>query len=134
MDIDAQRHLHFGRFRRLFDRTRSQRLENQTTGQGILIEAFDTGSVDPSSLAYAGLGYAWKKQSADQFNQLIVLYTDSLSKRFESALKKCSAEVRFNASDVFAYERNSSIFWPSCLAIVSWLRLARMPWEEPPSI
>ena len=61
----------------------------------------DHGSVNPSALAYAGLGYAWRAQNSGQFNQLIQLYrADLAANRLapEQLRKSCDAEVRFNAA------------------------------------
>ena len=92
----------------------------KTAGQGIL-EAFDRGSVDAGALAYAGLGYAWRTNSPDQFNKLIELYTAELSHRFAPQLKKVDAEVRFNAIAPFG---TSSFLYAAVflLGLVSWLK------------
>ena len=92
-----------------------------TTGQSIL-EAFRTGGVDPSALAFAGLGYAWRHQNPDQFNQLIKLYRADLANRLAPELKKCDAEVRFNA---VASTFGSSMFLYALgflIGIISWLK------------
>ena len=44
----------------------------RTMGQSLL-ESFEQGGIEPSALAFAGIGYAWQKQNTDQFNQLIPL-------------------------------------------------------------
>jgi len=91
-----------------------------TAGQGILA-AFDRGSVNPSVLAYAGLGYAWRGQNAEPFNKVIDLYRGDLSSRLAPQLKKCDTEVRFNAAAPFT----SGMFLYALafvLAIISWLK------------
>jgi ABC-type transport system involved in cytochrome c biogenesis permease subunit len=92
----------------------------RTTGQALL-ETFQTGEVNASALAYAGLGYAWRHQQPVQFNHLVALYQDELDKRLSSqALAKTHAEVRFNATDPFATSTALYVL-AFLLAVVSWL-------------
>ena len=91
-----------------------------TAGHGVL-EAFDRGSVNPSALAYAGLGYAWRRQNSEQFNQLVSLYRADIAHRLAPDLKKSDAEVRFNAIAPFG---SSMFFYAAAflIAIISWLK------------
>jgi len=92
----------------------------KTAGAGVL-EAFDHGAVNPSVLAYAGLGYAWRGQNADQFNHLVELYRQDLQGRLAPQLRRCATEERFNAAAPFT----SGMFLYALafvLAIVSWLK------------
>lgn len=92
----------------------------KTTGQALL-SAFQEGSVDPSVLAYAGLGYAWRGGRADQFNQLIGLFRADLAKRLDRQLRKSDAEVRFNAAAPFIASMPLYIA-AFLLAVISWLK------------
>jgi hypothetical protein len=92
----------------------------RTTGQALL-ETFQTGQVNSSALAYAGLGYAWREQSPEQFNHLIKLYGADLSRRLEPRLRKTDAEVRFNAIDPF-FSSMMLYLLAFLLAVISWLK------------
>jgi ABC-type transport system involved in cytochrome c biogenesis permease subunit len=90
-----------------------------------LLETFRSGQVNPNALAYAGLAHAWREQNADRFNTIIKLYRADLEKRFETQLKKCDAETRFNAAEPFATSINLYGF-AFLIAIASW-----MVWPQP---
>ena len=92
----------------------------RTTGQALL-ETFQTGEVNPTALAYAGLGFAWRQGRADQFNQLLARYNAYTEKRLGPQLAKTDAETRFNAADPFTSSMVLYLF-AFLLAIVSWLR------------
>ncbi|MEI8089816.1 MAG: cytochrome c biogenesis protein CcsA [Opitutaceae bacterium] len=91
-----------------------------TTGQSLL-GAFQSGSVDSSVLAYAGLGYAWRQNQPEQFNKLVALYRSQIQKRFELQLRKTHAEVRFNGAEPFYVSMTLYVF-AFLFAIVSWLK------------
>ena len=92
----------------------------RTSGQALL-ETFQTGAVDSSVLAYAGLGMAWRNNRADQFNPLVGLYRAELLHRFSAPIAKSDAEARFNAADLFY---NSMLLYSVAffLAVASWLK------------
>ncbi len=91
----------------------------KTTGQALL-ETFQTGQVDPSVQAYAGLGYAWRSSQPETFNHLVELYRKVLSERFAPQLKKSDAEVRFNSTEPF-YASMVLYIFAFFIAIVSWI-------------
>ncbi len=91
-----------------------------TTGQALL-EAFHSGAIDPSVLAYAGLGFAWQKQRPEQFNHIIQLYRGSMARNFAPVLAKVGAEARFNAAEPFSISLTLYVL-AFLLAIVSWLK------------
>jgi len=92
----------------------------RTAGQALL-ETFQTGAVDSSVLAYAGLGMAWRGNRADQFNPLVGLYRAELAHRFAPQLAKSDAETRFNAAEPFY---TSMLLYAAAflVAIASWLK------------
>jgi ABC-type transport system involved in cytochrome c biogenesis permease subunit len=92
----------------------------QNTGQALL-ESFQTGMVNPYALTYAGLGRAWRTQSADHFNTIVRLYGEQLENRFSAHLRKAGAEARFNAAAPF-YHSMVLYAWAFLLAVISWLR------------
>lgn len=96
----------------------------KTTGNAIL-ETFQTGSVDATALAYAGLGHAWRQDKPEQFNKIVELYGAELAKRLPHAVSKVASEARFNAAEPF-YKSMSLYAIAFLLAIVSWLK-----WEAP---
>ena len=91
-----------------------------TVGQSLL-ESFEQGGIDPATLAYAGLGYAWQKQNADQFNELIGLYHDELNTNYKQALSKTDIETHFNTTEPF-YISMCLYTLAFILAIISWLK------------
>jgi ABC-type transport system involved in cytochrome c biogenesis permease subunit len=91
----------------------------RSAGQAIL-EAFGTGQVNPSVIAYAGLGHAWRAGQAEQFNTIVDLYHRAISGRLDAGLRKTNAEVRFNAAEPF-YASLVLYIFAFLLAIVSWL-------------
>ncbi len=92
----------------------------RTVGQSLL-ESFEQGGIDPSTLAYAGLGYAWQKQNSDQFNQLMGLFQDELNSNYKQALKKTDIETHFNSTEPF-YISMCLYTLAFILAIISWLK------------
>lgn len=95
-------------------------LEHWQTAGAALLDTFQNGSVNTTALAYAGLGHSWRRQNAEQFNQLLTLLHADLGKRFAPQLKKAAAESRFNAAQPFY---NSMLLYAGAffLAIFSWL-------------
>ncbi|HVU23687.1 MAG TPA: cytochrome c biogenesis protein CcsA [Opitutus sp.] len=93
---------------------------NWKTAGAALLNTFQTGQVDPTALAYAGLQRAWRQQDARAFNQLLVLYRNSLDKRLAPQLAKAAAETRFNAAEPFY---TSMVLYAGAffVAIFSWL-------------
>jgi ABC-type transport system involved in cytochrome c biogenesis permease subunit len=92
----------------------------RTSGQALL-ETFQTGEVDSTVLAYAGLGLAWRNGRPDQFNQLVSLFRAELAKRYSPQLAKAAAEARFNAVEPF-YSSMLLYVFVFLLAIASWLK------------
>jgi ABC-type transport system involved in cytochrome c biogenesis permease subunit len=92
----------------------------RTIGQSLL-ESFEQEGIDPATLAYAGLGYAWQKQNADQFNQLIGLFQDELNSSYKQVLKKTDIETHFNAAEPF-YISMCLYTLAFIIAIISWLK------------
>jgi ABC-type transport system involved in cytochrome c biogenesis permease subunit len=86
-----------------------------------LLETFKTGTVDPTVLAYAGLGHAWRTNDAKQFNELVKLYRAQLAERYPTELKKSDVEVRFNAAEPF-YKSLTLYAFAFFVAIFSWLK------------
>lgn len=92
----------------------------KTTGNAIL-EVLQTGNINPTALAYAGLASAWRNNKPEQFNKIIELYTAELNKRVPEAVGKVRAEARFNAAEPF--DNSMTLFVvATLLALVSWLR------------
>ncbi len=92
----------------------------QSVGQSLL-GSFQTGAVNSSVLAYAGLGYAWRQHQPEQFNQLLALYRTTLVKPFGPKLTKVEAEVRFNAIAPF-YASMTLYIAAFLLAVISWIK------------
>ncbi len=94
-------------------------LKWQTTGAALL-DTFQTGQVNPSALAYAGLGRAWRDQQPDKFNQLLSLFRGDLEKRYGPQFAKSDVETRFNSAEPF-YSAMVLYAVAFALAITSWL-------------
>ena len=90
------------------------------TGQS-LMDTFETGSIDPAALTYAGLSYTWRTNSPSDFNEIVRLYRKGLAKYFSSQLVKSDVEARFNAAEPFFI---SIILYVLALllGLFSWLR------------
>ncbi len=86
-----------------------------------LLDSFDTGGVNPDAVAYAALGYAWRKQDAAQFNQIVALFREQLAKRYVPQLQKSDVESRFNSAEPF-YTSMVIYVTTFLLAIFSWLK------------
>jgi ABC-type transport system involved in cytochrome c biogenesis permease subunit len=92
----------------------------KTTGQALL-ETFQTGEIDPAVRTYASLGFTWRTNRPDEFNQIIPLYRKELARRFSAQLGKSAAEARFNGVAPFSSSTVLYLF-AFVLAIVSWLK------------
>ena len=90
------------------------------TGQSLL-ESFQSGSVNPYAMTYAGLGHAWRSQSPQQFNTIVRLYTEQLQNRFGPQLQKAGIETKFNGAEPF-YRSMVLYVVAFVLAVLSWLR------------
>ncbi len=93
----------------------------RTSGEALLT-TFQTGAINPNSLAYAGLAHAWRGQQSEQFNTILRLYTDQMRSRFAEPLVKSDAEVRFNKAAPFGTPSMSLYVLAFLLAVFSWLR------------
>ena len=96
----------------------------QTTGAALLA-TFQSGSVNPHALAYAGLAHTWRLNQPAEFNKLLGLYRDALVKRFAPQLEKSDAEARFNSAAPFS---TSMALYALAffVAVFSWLK-----WPDP---
>ncbi len=92
----------------------------KTTGNAIL-ETFQSGAIDSTALAYAGLAHAWRQQKPEEFNKIVELYGAELGKRLPAAVSKVASETRFNAAEPF-YKSMSLYVFAFFLALVSWLK------------
>ncbi|HTL68855.1 MAG TPA: cytochrome c biogenesis protein CcsA [Lacunisphaera sp.] len=92
----------------------------RTTGEALL-DSFGTGRVNPTVMAYAVLGHAWRTGDSKQFNQVVKLLHDEFGKRFGAALQKSDVESRFNAGEPF-YKAMVLYAFAFFLAVVSWLK------------
>lgn len=87
----------------------------------VLLDTFQTRSIDAHAFSYAGLAYAWRGQKAEDFNTIVSLLQKETGKRFAAQLDKVRAETRFKAAAPFY--TGMVIFVASLLlAIFSWLR------------
>ncbi len=92
----------------------------QKTG-AVLLNTFQTGSVEAHALSYAGLAYAWRGQKAEEFNTITRLLRAELDKRFAARLDKVDAETRYKAAAPF-YSGMVIFVATLLLAIFSWLK------------
>jgi ABC-type transport system involved in cytochrome c biogenesis permease subunit len=90
-----------------------------------LLETFSQGYVNPSVLAYAGMGYAWRNNEPEKFGQIVRIYGSTLERRFERQLRKARVETLFNAAQPF-YAGMWIYVGAFLCAVLSWLR-----WPEP---
>jgi len=86
-----------------------------------LMGSFEDGAIDPGVLAWAGMGHTWRNGLAEDFNQVVGLYRDSLASRYGEALRKTDIETRFNAAAPF-YTSMALFVGAFLLAVLSWLR------------
>jgi len=90
------------------------------TGQS-LMDIFQTGTLDPAALTYAGLSYTWRTNSPKDFNEIVRLYRAQLAKHFSSQLRKSDVESRFNVAEPF-YTSTYLYVLAFLLGVFSWLR------------
>ena len=53
-----------------------------------LLETFGKGDINPSVLAYAGMGYAWRQNQPASFEHIVRLYGTSLERRFDKQVRE----------------------------------------------
>ena len=92
-----------------------------TTAGHTLLDTFRTGTVNPTIMAYAALGHAWRSHQPGQFNEVTQLFRTQLTKRYETQLKKSDLETRFNAAEPF-YKSMTLYACAFFIAIFSWLK------------
>jgi len=90
-----------------------------------LLETFGQGYVNPSVLAYAGMGYAWRNHEGGSFGHIVNMYGSSLEKRFDRQVRKARIETIFNAAQPF-YAGMWIYLAAFLCAVLSWLK-----WPEP---
>jgi ABC-type transport system involved in cytochrome c biogenesis permease subunit len=86
-----------------------------------LLETFAQGYVNPSVLAYAGMGYAWRRNESASFEHILNVYGPSLEKRFPTAARKSRVETIFNAAEPF-YSGMWIFLAAFLLSVFSWLK------------
>ncbi len=99
--------------------------EGWKTAGNALLETFQTGELNPTLMAYAGMATAWRARQIDQFNTVVKLYREILVKRFPERLTKSDAEVRFNSAEPFFRSMYLYIVI-FVVGIFSWLRAPGM--------
>ena len=86
-----------------------------------LLETFGKGYVNPSVLAYAGMGFSWRSNEPSSFEHIVKIYGSSLEKRFGRQVRKARVETIFNAAQPFY--AGMWIFLAAFLcAVLSWLK------------
>jgi len=86
-----------------------------------LLATFRQGGVNPDVMAYGALGHAWRLKQPRQFNEVVRLYTEQLTKRFAPQLQRCRLEALFNQAQPF-YSGMILYVLAMFLALVSWLK------------
>ncbi len=86
-----------------------------------LLDTFETGSLDPAALTYAGLSYTWRANNPKDFNEIVRLYREELARRFTAPLTKSDVEARFNAAEPF-YISTYLYVLAFLVGVFSWLR------------
>jgi len=87
----------------------------------VLLDTFQTGSLEPHALSYAGLAYTWRAQKAEEFNTITSLLRAEIEKRFADQMTKVNAESRFKSAAPFYSGMVLSVA-TLLLAIFSWLK------------
>jgi ABC-type transport system involved in cytochrome c biogenesis permease subunit len=90
-----------------------------------LLETFGKGEVNPAVLAYAGMGFAWRKHDTASFEHIVGLYQASLDRRYAKQAQKARVETIFNAAEPF-YAGMWIYLGAFLFAAVSWIK-----WPEP---
>ncbi|MFI5336343.1 MAG: cytochrome c biogenesis protein [Opitutales bacterium] len=86
-----------------------------------LMNAFGTGRVDDTTLAFAELGHAWRSGDAARFNRIVARFQTELAARYPAAMQKSNVEARFNAADPFYTSINLYVL-AFLAGIFSWLK------------
>jgi ABC-type transport system involved in cytochrome c biogenesis permease subunit len=86
-----------------------------------LLETFGKGYVNPSVLAYAGMGYAWRQNQPASFGHIVQLYRAGLDQRFDRQIRKARIETVFNAAEPF-YACMMVYLAAFLFAALSWLK------------
>jgi ABC-type transport system involved in cytochrome c biogenesis permease subunit len=92
----------------------------RTTGAA-LMESYATGKLNPTVMAYAVLGHAWRKGDAKQFNEVTDFFHKQLEQRYPAAMKKSDVESRFNSAGPF-YSSMVLYVLALLLGLASWLK------------
>ncbi len=87
----------------------------------VLLGSFETGQVSAYAMTYAGLGRTWRSGQVKDFNHIVELYRDQLTKKFPVTLRKCRIETRFNFAEPFYLSMELYAF-AFFVAIFSWLK------------
>ena len=96
-----------------------------------LLETFGQGFVNPSVLAYAGMGYAWRQHEPGSFEHIVQLYGSSLETRFGRQVGKARIETLFNQAEpfyscmliylaAFFFAALSWLKWPEASRLSAW--------------
>ncbi len=87
--------------------------------------SFAEGKVDPSAVALAALGRAWRDRQPDAFNHALAGHRQRIAPTLPAELVKSDAETRFNSAQPFY---TSTLLYVVAFlgAVVSWLK-----WPEP---
>jgi ABC-type transport system involved in cytochrome c biogenesis permease subunit len=96
-----------------------------------LLETFGQGFVNPSVLAYAGMGYAWRQHEPGSFEHIVQLYGSSLEARFGRQAGKARIETLFNQAEpfyscmliylaAFFFAALSWLKWPEASRLSAW--------------
>jgi ABC-type transport system involved in cytochrome c biogenesis permease subunit len=86
-----------------------------------LMDSFGTQEVNPTVMAYAILGHAWRTGDATHFNEITGVLRKQFAGRYAAAESKCDVEVRFNAAEPF-YKSITLYACAFFVAIFSWLK------------
>jgi len=89
-----------------------------------LMESFGTAKVNPTALAFAQLGRAWRTDNAAVFNQVLGSMRTDYAARYPREMTKSDVEARFNSAQPF-YSSMVLYVIVFLLAIFSWLK-----WSE----
>ena len=87
----------------------------------VLLDSFGTAAVDADAMGYAAIGYAWRKNDAKQFNELVKLFGDRLALRYVPQMEKSGVESRFNSAQPF-YTSMTLYVAVLFLGLFSWLK------------
>lgn len=85
-----------------------------------LQQSFETKSLDPHVMAYAGLGHTYRNNRPEQFNEIVRLHSAEFEKRFTDQLTKSRVEFLFNHAQPF-YKAKILFVIGFLFAVTSWL-------------